>query len=147
VAEYRREACDSYRAEHPLLKLPDPTTHITPTRPTVFLVDREHLYRWFATESLSRSHINVLASASIAEAAGYLRASGNVDLLIVDANLLDGGIGPLGTLREWSRAKLLILDSDGDLSRKAWGDVAIAPKPDDSSALLSLVSAHLSSAA
>jgi CheY-like chemotaxis protein len=126
-----------------VLQTPHSQTCRPPSRATIFLVDPEPLYRWFATESLRGHDVNVLASASLEEAVGYLRGSGRVDLLIVDGELLQGHDQRRCLLREQSGVNLLVLDSDGDLSRRGLGRATVAAKPVDSAALVSLVASQL----
>jgi DNA-binding response OmpR family regulator len=123
--------------------LPHPPIDGASPRATIFVVDPEPLYRWFATESLSGCDVDVLASGSIDDAEACLRASGGLDLLIVDGELLDGDGQRLRRFRERARVGILVLDSDGDLSRQGLGDVTVAAKPVDSAALVSLVTSQL----
>ena len=126
-----------------MLQLPQPHSRRSASRATIFLVDPEPLYRWFATESFSGRAVNVLACASVEEAVAYVRSSGSVDLLIVDGGLLEGHEQRRRLLREHAGVNLLVLDSDGDLSRHGLGDATVAAKPVDSAALVSLVSSQL----
>jgi CheY-like chemotaxis protein len=126
-----------------VFQLPHSQTRRQPARATVFLVDPEPLYRWFATESLSGCQVNLLASASLEDAVGYLRGSGHVDLLIVDGELLDGHGQAQRLLADHPGVSLLVLDSAGDLSPHGLRDATVVAKPVDSAALIALVSRQL----
>ena len=115
-----------------------PTDH-APSRATVLVIDPEPLYRWFVTESLGDCEMDVMAAASIEDAAAHLRG-GSVDLLIVDGDLLLGSGQLRRLLRERAGAiPCLVLDSDGDLARHGSGNATVAAKPIDSAALVVLV--------
>jgi DNA-binding response OmpR family regulator len=121
-----------------VLKQPLPAEH-SPSRATICVVDPEPLYRWFVTESLSGCGVDVLGAASLEEAAAYLRTSANVDLLIVDGDLLHTDGARLRLLRERTALNLLVLDSDGDLSRLGLDDATVVAKPVDSTVVAALV--------
>ena len=53
-----------------------------PGRPTVIIVDREALYRWFVTEALDSRGMHVVQFRSMADAAGYLDRHRASDLLL-----------------------------------------------------------------
>jgi DNA-binding NtrC family response regulator len=127
-----------------VLTLPNVPTDHAPSRATVLVIDPEPLYRWFVTESLGGCEVDVKASASIEDAAAYLRDSGRVDLLIADGDLLLGSDQSLRLLRERAGATAwVVLDSDGDLSRHGLGGATVVAKPVDSAAVVSLVSRAL----
>jgi DNA-binding response OmpR family regulator len=126
-----------------VVKPPHFPTNGAPDHTTIVVVDPEPLYRWFATESLGGGDVDVLASASLEDAEACLRASGSLDLLIVDGGLLHGDARRLCRLRERARVGVLVLDPDGDLSGHGLGDVTVAAKPVDSAALVSLVARQL----
>ena len=124
--------------------LPNVPADNAPSRATVLVIDPEPLYRWFVTESLAGCDVDVMASASIEDAAACLRLSGSVDLLIADGELLLGSGQSLRLLRERAGATpFVVLDADGDLSRQGLGDATIVAKPVDSAAVVSLVTREL----
>jgi len=127
-----------------VLTLPHVPTDHAPSRATVLVIDPESLYRWFVTESLGGCELDVTAFPSIEDAEAYLRDCGTVDLVIADGELLLGSGKSLRQLRERAGATpLLVLDTDGDLSRQGLGDATVVAKPVDSTVLVSLVTRAL----
>jgi DNA-binding NtrC family response regulator len=113
-----------------------------PLRPTVLIVDREALYRWFVSESLSPQGVHVVQCRTLAEAATYMSRHPGADLLIADAQTVaDEGVDAMATLSAMERSTpCLVLDSSADDTlRVRIGSATIVEKPVDSSAIARLV--------
>ncbi len=124
-----------------------PTTCVAtaPPHATVVLIDREPLYRWFVTEALGGLGISVVPCASIDEAVQVLRLPLHVDLLLIDGALLDGrNHGGLGAVRDRAcSTPCIVLDADHDAGPIRADAFAVAAKPADTDAVVSLVASYL----
>ena len=123
---------------------PRPPGRASP-RPTVLLVDREALYRWFVAESLRESGVDVVSCDSLGEAADVICRRAAPDLLIVDGDMLEGRDGEVfRAIRHYTgAAPCLVLDSGGGLSPNRLGAVTVAVKPVDTDAVIALVASQL----
>ena len=115
-------------------------------RPTVLIVDREPLYRWFVSETLDACDLHVVQFGSMADAVGYFARHGASDLLLVDSQTV-ADEGPRGLAALGHRARLVpcvilghaepegtVLDLDG---------LTVVEKPIDVDALVVLVQSRL----
>ena len=115
-----------------------------PSRATVLVVDPEPLYRWFVTESLRASGVDVVTAGTVEDAVAYLRADRNLDLLVVDGQLHDDDQQLRHLVQERARViPVLVLDSEDELSPDANGGAPVAHKPVDSAILVRMVNREL----
>ena len=112
---------------------------------TVFIVDRESLYRWFVAESLDHEGVQVLPFAGVAEAADCPAVREPRTLLLIDGQTLrDEGPAPLAALRQrLPHLDYLVLEPAPPGPPRAVDAAArSAPKPVDCDAVRALVRAH-----
>jgi DNA-binding response OmpR family regulator len=113
-----------------------------PLRPTVLIVDREALYRWFVSESLNPQGVHAVQCRTLAEAAAYISRHRGIDLVIADAQTVtDEGDDAMAMLSVMARSTpFLLLDSSADdtLGVRV-GSATIVEKPVDSSVVARLV--------
>jgi DNA-binding NtrC family response regulator len=112
---------------------------------TVFIVDREPLYRWFVAESLDRDGILVLEFAHVADAAGCPAVADPRTLLLIDGQTLrDEGSELLAALcRRLPALHYVVLEPAGPgPARGAPSSAPAAIKPVDCDTIRALVCSH-----
>ena len=110
-------------------------------RPTTVLVDRESLYRWFASESLRACGVDVVCCATLGEADAYVDSHPGTALLLVDEPTIRGeGERGRAILRRLSHAVRCVLFGD-EPDRFVGRPLAltVVDKPDDFDGLTALV--------
>jgi DNA-binding NtrC family response regulator len=112
---------------------------------TVFIVDREPLYRWFVAESLDHDGVQVLPFEGVAEAASCPAVREPRTLLLIDGQTLrDEGPAPLAALRQrLPHLDYVVLEpAPPGPPRAIDGAARSAAKPVDCEAVRALVRAH-----
>jgi len=126
---------------------PDPGRAEPSRQPTVVIIDREALYRWFVTESLDPVGIRVMPYRTIADAARYVEERPGRTLVLIDAQTLaDEGQGGFAQLHaRFPSLPCVVLEPESPSASLLHEPTAPAPtaeKPVDSGALVALVDAH-----
>jgi DNA-binding NtrC family response regulator len=118
--------------------------------PTVIIVDREPLYRWFVSQSLDARGMHVVQCRTLREAAACLQRFFTADLLLIDGQTVqDEGVEAIELLRRVARSTpCLVLDSTSpSYTTDDVGDAALVDKPVDSTAIVEMLDRHLHRAA
>jgi DNA-binding NtrC family response regulator len=114
--------------------------------PTVIIVDREPLYRWFVSQSLDAREMHVIQCRTLHEAAACLRRRMAVDLLLIDGQTVqDEGAEAMELLQRVAKSTAcIVLDSTSpSYTSDDVGDAALVEKPVDSTAVIELLDRHL----
>jgi DNA-binding NtrC family response regulator len=114
--------------------------------PTVIIVDREPLYRWFVSQSLDARGMHVVQCRTLREAAACLQRFVHADLLLIDGQTVqDEGVEAVALLHRLARSTpCLVLDSTSPSDTHTdVGDAALVEKPVDSTAIVELLDRHL----
>jgi DNA-binding NtrC family response regulator len=114
--------------------------------PTVIIVDREPLYRWFVSQALDARGMHVVECRTLREAAACLQRLMVADLLLIDGQTVqDEGVEAIELVQRIARSTpCLVLDSTSPSFTNAdVGDVALVEKPVDSTAIVELLARHL----
>jgi DNA-binding NtrC family response regulator len=114
--------------------------------PTVIIVDREPLYRWFVSQSLDARGMHVVQCRTLREAAACLQRRITADLLLIDGQTVqDEGVEAIELLQRVARSTpCLVLDSTSpSYTNDDVGNAALVEKPVDSTAIVELLDRHL----
>jgi ActR/RegA family two-component response regulator len=113
--------------------------------PTVIIVDREPLYRWFVSQSLDERGLHVVQCRTLGEAAACLRRMA-ADLLLIDGQTIqDEGVDAMELLQRVARSvRCVVLDSTSPgYTNDDVGDAALVDKPVDPTAIVELLDRQL----
>jgi hypothetical protein len=114
-------------------------------RPTTVLVDRESLYRWFASESLGARGVDVVCCTTLGEADAYVDSHPGTALLLVDEPTIRGeGERGRAMLRRLSHlVRCVVFGSEPDRFAGRPLALTVVDKPDDNDGRTALLDRQL----